>query len=78
MRDAIELEWAGVPSVLINHKVLAGSANAMKRLSGVPDYDYVVVDYPYAVTATWTEKETRALAKEVAPKVRELLTRNGG
>ena len=50
----------------------------MKRLSGVPDYDYVVVDYPYAVTATWTGKETRELAKEVAPKVRELLTRNGG
>ncbi|MCL0102174.1 hypothetical protein M1O29_03725 [Dehalococcoidia bacterium] len=75
MRDAIELEWAGVPSVLVNHKVLCGSADSMKRVSGVPDYEYVVVDYPHAVTATWDETEIKELAKEVAPQIRELLTK---
>lgn len=77
MRDAIELEWSGVPSVAVIHEALTGSANAMKRLSGVPDYQYVVVNYPHAPIANWTETETREVAKEIAPKVRELLTTEG-
>ncbi len=78
MRDAIELEWAGVPSVAVIHEALTGSADSMKRLSGVPDYEYVVVNYPHAVIAAWSDEETRDIAKEVAPKVRNLLTQAAG
>lgn len=74
MRDAIELEWAGIPSVAVIHEALIGSAEAMKRLSGVPDYEYAVVNYPHAVVCAWSPEEVKEIAKEVAPKVRALLT----
>ena len=74
MRDAIELEWAGIPSVAIIHKAVEGSAKSMAKLSGVPDYDFVLVDYPYIPTAVWSESEIRDLAKEVAPQVLRALT----
>ncbi len=76
MRDAIELEWAGVPSVAIIHTAMAGSANSMKRLSGVPNYDFITVDYPHIPTANWTEDEAKQIAKEVAPRVLKALTKN--
>ena len=78
MRDAIELEWAGIPSVAIMHEAMSGSANSMKRLSGVPDYEYITVDYPHIPTATWTEEEVREIAKDVAPKVVKALTKERG
>ncbi|MBW2271309.1 MAG: hypothetical protein JRH16_22385 [Deltaproteobacteria bacterium] len=74
MRDAIELEWAGIPSVAIIHTAVEGSARAMAKLSGVPDYDFILVDYPYIPTAIWSEAEIRDLAKEVAPRVLRALT----
>lgn len=75
MRDAIELEWAGIPSVTVCHTALHGGADAMRRLSGVPEYPFVTVDYPYAPMATWTPEEAKAVAKQIAPKVLERLTR---
>jgi hypothetical protein len=73
LRDAIELEWAGIPSVCIVHKELRESAGAIARISGHPDYPVIAVDYPYIPTATWSADEIQALAKELAPQVRELL-----
>ncbi len=78
MRDAIEMEWAGVPSVAIIHHAMSGSANSMRRLSGVPDYDFITVDYPHIPTAVWSDDEVREVAKEVAPKVVAALVKNGG
>ena len=78
MRDAIELEWAGIPSVAIIHEAMAGSADSMKRLSGVKDYDYVEVNYPHIPTAVWTDDEARSIAKDLAPKVMAALTKSGG
>lgn len=75
MRDAIELEWAGIPSVSLIHEAVRGSAEAMAKLSGVPDYPFVIVGYPYAPIAVWTDEEIRDLARELAPAVRALLTR---
>ncbi len=46
----------------------------MAKLSGVPDYDFILVDYPYIPTAIWSDSEIRDLAKEVAPKVLRALT----
>jgi hypothetical protein len=74
LRDAIELEWAGIPSAAIIHKAVEGSARAMARLSGVPDFEFVLIDYPAIPTAIWSRKEIRDLAREVAPKVRARLT----
>jgi hypothetical protein len=70
MRDALELEWAGIPTVYIGHTALVPSAGAIARLSGHPDYPMVLVDYPYPTIATWTDDECRTLAKELAPTIR--------
>ena len=75
MRDAVELEWAGIPSVCIVHKELTGSAKAIARISGHPDYPFVTVGYPHIPLAAWSDDEIRMVAKAVAPQVRELLTR---
>jgi hypothetical protein len=77
LRDAIELEWAGVPSVCIVHQELRESAAAIARISGHPDYPMITVDYPYIPTATWEPEEIQALAKELAPQVRDLLLGRG-
>ncbi len=76
MRDAIELEWAGIPTATIIHKAVQGSAEAMAKLSGVPDFSFIIVDYPYIPTAIWSKEEIRDLAQEVAPRVRKRLTAN--
>lgn len=74
MRDAIELEWAGIPTAAIIHKAVEGSARAMARLSGVPDFDFLIIDYPAIPTAIWSKDEIRDLAREIAPAVRARLT----
>ncbi|MCH2170793.1 hypothetical protein MK489_08415 [Myxococcota bacterium] len=74
MRDAIELEWAGVPSVAIIHQAVKGSAESMAKLSGVPGYDFILVDYPWIPTAIWSEEEIQLLAKQVAPVILSRLT----
>jgi hypothetical protein len=73
LRDAIELEWAGIPAVPIIHEAVRGSAQSMARLSGHPDYDFVVVDYPWTPTAIWADDEIQSLARAVAPTVIERL-----
>jgi hypothetical protein len=75
LRDAVELEWAGVPSVAIVHEEMTGSAKAIARISGHPDYPFVTVGYPHIPLAVWSDDEIRLVAKAVAPQVRELLTR---
>jgi hypothetical protein len=75
LRDAVELEWAGIPTVCIVHKEMTGSAKAIARISGHEDYPFIVVDYPHIPTAIWSPDEIVEIAKEVAPQVRELLTR---
>lgn len=47
----------------------------MARLSGFPDYDFLLVDYPWTPTAVWSDEEVRRLAKEIAPRVIEKLAR---
>ncbi|MEE9286052.1 MAG: hypothetical protein V3V35_10050 [Dehalococcoidia bacterium] len=71
MRDAIELEWEGIPSVVIIAEPLVGSAEAMKRVSGVPDYEYVVV--PNTIGGL-SRDELRQRAREIAPRLLDLLT----
>ena len=75
MRDAVELEWAGVPSVCIVHKEMTGSAKAIARISGHDEYPFLVVDYPWIPTAIWTPDEIAALAAKLAPVIRAALVR---
>jgi len=74
MRDAVDLEMAGIPAVCIVHTALVPAVRAMAALMGRPDYPIVVVDYPHNPTAVWTKEEAVALATEIAPAVRARLS----
>jgi hypothetical protein len=74
MRDAIELDWQGIPSVWVGHRAVEASARAIARLVGVTDYPMVFTTYPYVPTASWTHEEALTLARELAPAVRHALT----
>ena len=47
----------------------------MAKLSGAPDYPFVIADYPYIPTAIWSDGEIEELAEILTPAVRSLLTR---
>lgn len=71
MRDAIEMEWAGLPSVAIIADALVSPVDAMRRTSGMPDYPFCVTSFPVGnLTPEETDERGRALASEVL----ELLT----
>ena len=70
-----QLEWAGIPSVAIIHESMAGTARAMARVSAMPDYAFVTVDYPHVPLAVWTPDEIRDIARDVVAAVIERLTR---
>jgi hypothetical protein len=57
VRDAIEMEWSGIPSVAIVHEMLVGSADAMRKMSQMPAYPVVEVGLPAAPTSTWTPEQ---------------------
>lgn len=73
MRDAVELEWAGIPTVCIVHTEMNGSARAIARISGHESYEFLSVDYPHIPTAIWDDAEIELIAERMAPAVRELL-----
>lgn len=74
LRDAMELEWAGIPSVAIVHGAMTPTLRAMARLSGMPDYPYAVVDHPHLPIARWDPDETKLIANSVVDRVHDLLT----
>ena len=47
----------------------------MAKLSGLPDYPFVIAEYPYIPTAVWSDDEIDSLAATLAPAVKSLLTR---
>ena len=50
----------------------------MAKLSGFPDYEFLLVDYPWTPTAVWTDDEVSDLARMLAPKVLQKLSRMSG
>jgi hypothetical protein len=74
MRDALDLEAAGIPAVCIVHTALVPAVRAMARLVGCPDYPIVTIDYPHNPTGVWTKEEALGLAADIAPAVRARLT----
>jgi len=75
MRDALDLEAAGIPAVCIVHIALVPAVQALCNLVGAPDYPFVIVDYPYNPTGMWTADEAHAMAAQVIDGVRARLTR---
>ena len=74
MRDSIELEWAGIPAVAIVHEALAGSADAMRRMSKMPEYPFLKIPYPTPPTGVWPSEECTALAEQLLPSIIERLS----
>ena len=74
MRDSVELEWAGIPSVAIVHEAMAGSAAAMAEVSGMCGYGFVTVPYPHIPLAVWSDDEIEELARDLAPQLLARLT----
>jgi hypothetical protein len=70
----MELEWAGIPSVAVVHNSMAGTARAIARVSGMPDYPFLTVDYPHVPLAIWTAEEIADVACELAPHIVKRLT----
>ena len=68
MKDAIELEWNGIPAVYIGHEALESSARSISRLCGQPDYPQVLASLQPPIAA-WPDDDCRALATELAPVV---------
>ena len=77
MRDAVELEWAGVPAVAIVHQSMEGTAKAMALVSGIPDYPFVTLGYPYVPLVVWSDDEIREASLALVDAVRQRLTANG-
>jgi len=74
LRDAVELEWSGITTVAVVHNAMHGSAQAIARISGMPDYEFLTVDYPHVPLAVWTDEEIDEVATDLAPKIVALLT----
>jgi hypothetical protein len=75
MRDALDLEAAGIPAVCLVHEALVPAVQALCKLVGAADYPFVVVNYPYNPTGVWSPDECAEMAAQVLDGVRERLTR---
>jgi hypothetical protein len=75
LRDSLEMEWAGIPSVAIVHEALAGSANSMRVISKMPDYPFLEVRFPLPPVGVWTPDDIDALCDELVPKIVDQLTK---
>ena len=54
---------------------MRGSAESMAKLSGVADYPFLIVDYPYIPTAMWSDEEVDGLAEAITQSVIAMMTR---
>jgi hypothetical protein len=74
VRDAVELEWQGIPAVAIVHEALRGSAHAMRLMSHMPHYPFLEVKFPVPPVGPWTEEELDAVAEYLVPGIIDQLT----
>ena len=64
------MEKLGIPTASIVTHVFINTANAMTKMMGVPDFDYVVAQHPLS---SLTDEEIRQRAIELAPEVERIL-----
>jgi hypothetical protein len=74
IRDAMELEWEGIPSVALVHEDMLPGVRAMTRLAGMPDYRYVVVGNSRTSVCDWDDVTVATVAKEIADEAAALLS----
>lgn len=70
MHDGIEMEKLGIPTASIVTHVFINTANAMTRMMGVPDFEYIVAQHPLS---SLTDEEIKERAAELAPEVERIL-----
>ena len=70
MHDGIEMEKLGVPTASIVTHVFINTANAMTRMMGVPNFEYVVAQHPLS---SLTHEEVKERAAQLAPEVERIL-----
>jgi len=70
VHDGIEMEKLGIPTASIVTHVFRNTANAMTRMMGVPDFDYVIAEHPLS---SLTDAEVKARAAQIAPEVERIL-----
>jgi hypothetical protein len=73
MRDALDLEAAGIPAVCLVHEALVPAVRAIAKFNGAPDYPIVTVGYPFDPTGHWSKEECVELAERVADAVQRRL-----
>ena len=70
MHDGIEMEKLGIPTASIVTHVFVNTANAMTRMMGVPDFEYIVAQHPLS---SLTDAEVKERAAQLAPEVERIL-----
>jgi len=68
--DSIVFEQNGIPSASIITDVFQATGKAMARTWGLPDFRFVMMPHPIA---NLTDEQLDQRAREIAPKVIELL-----
>ena len=70
MHDGIEMEKLGIPTASIITHVFKNTANAMTRMMGVPDFDYIMAEHPLS---SLTDAQVKERAAQLAPEVERIL-----
>ena len=67
------MEKLGIPTASIVTHVFVNTANAMTKMMGVPDFEYVVSQHPLS---SLTDEEIKERAVQLAPEVERILLGN--
>jgi len=68
-RDAVELEWAGIPAVPLIHEAVAQGVRVLARIVNMTDYPYILLGKPYHNLCVWTDDEIDAVVDQVVPQI---------
>jgi hypothetical protein len=71
VHDGVSLEERGIPTALIVTEKFTMTAGRMSALWGVPDLPLAIIPHPFA---DLDDPSLRERAREIAPRVREILT----
>ncbi len=64
------MEKLGIPTASIITHVFKNTANAMTRMMGVPDFDYIMAEHPLS---SLTDEQVKERAAQLAPEVERIL-----
>ncbi len=64
------MERLGIPTASIITHVFLNTAEAMTRMMGVPDYEFVVAQHPLS---SLTDEQVKDRAAQLAPEVERIL-----